>query len=145
MNERSVYHFCPTAELYLDLLKKCLTRFILGENYQWMCPDRDTLGGRLWGPIERLLARKNLWVMRRSTFDPDARKEGRDWPWPVEAETMIGLVRLDNLHECIKKILLNGIVGDLIECGVWRGGATIFMRAALAAYGDDARIVWVAD
>ena len=35
--------------------------------------------------------------------------------------------------------------GDLIEAGAWRGGATIFMRAVLAAYGDTGRRVWVAD
>ncbi len=35
--------------------------------------------------------------------------------------------------------------GDLIETGVWRGGATIFMRAVLKAYGDTSRTVWVAD
>ena len=32
-----------------------------------------------------------------------------------------------------------GVPGDLIETGVWRGGATIFMRAVLAAYGDTDR------
>ena len=34
--------------------------------------------------------------------------------------------------------------GDLIETGVWRGGAAIFMRGVLAAHGDP-RTVWVAD
>jgi O-methyltransferase len=37
------------------------------------------------------------------------------------------------------------VPGDLIETGVWRGGATIFMRGILAAYGDTTRTVWVAD
>jgi O-methyltransferase len=27
--------------------------------------------------------------------------------------------------------------GDLIETGVWRGGAATMMRGVLAAYGDD--------
>ena len=35
--------------------------------------------------------------------------------------------------------------GDLIETGVWRGGATIFMRAILKARGVTDRLVWVAD
>ncbi|MEJ0068602.1 MAG: TylF/MycF/NovP-related O-methyltransferase [Pseudomonadota bacterium] len=35
--------------------------------------------------------------------------------------------------------------GDLIETGVWRGGATIFMRAILKALGVTDRTVWVAD
>jgi O-methyltransferase len=33
----------------------------------------------------------------------------------------------------------------LIETGVWRGGASIFMRAILKAYGDTGRKMWVAD
>jgi O-methyltransferase len=42
-------------------------------------------------------------------------------------------------------VIRRGVPGDLIETGVWRGGATIFMRAVLAAYGDTGRSVWVAD
>ena len=29
-----------------------------------------------------------------------------------------------------------------MEAGVWRGGGVIFMRAFLAAYGDEKRKVW---
>jgi O-methyltransferase len=58
---------------------------------------------------------------------------------------MIGLHRLDNLEECITDVLRRGVPGDLIETGVWRGGATIFMRAVLEAYGDLDRLVWAAD
>jgi O-methyltransferase len=65
--------------------------------------------------------------------------------WPGEAETMIGVKRLDNLDECITTVLAEGIPGDLMECGVWRGGAAIFMRAALEAHGDPDRSVWLAD
>jgi O-methyltransferase len=57
---------------------------------------------------------------------------------------MIGLRRLDNLQECIVDVR-HEVPGDLIETGVWRGGATIFMRATLQAYGDTQRRVWVAD
>ncbi len=76
-------------------------------------------------------------------FDEQARAEGRDWP--PRAHTMIGLKRLANLRICIATILSDGIPGDLIETGVWRGGATIFMRAMLKAYGVTDRVVWVAD
>ena len=61
------------------------------------------------------------------------------------AHTMIGRKRLDNLQNCIQHVLVNRIPGDFIETGVWRGGATIFMRAMLKAWGDTSRIVWVAD
>jgi O-methyltransferase len=65
--------------------------------------------------------------------------------WPARAHTMIGLKRLDNIQFCVETVIKDGIPGDLVETGVWRGGACIFMRAILKAYGDTARTVWVAD
>ena len=42
-------------------------------------------------------------------------------------------------------MIREGVPGDLIETGVWRGGAAIFMRGALKAFGVADRLVWVAD
>jgi O-methyltransferase len=72
-----------------------------------------------------------------------ARAEGRDWP--ARAHTMIGLKRLANLRACVESVIDDNVPGDLIETGVWRGGATIFMRAILKARGVTDRLVWVAD
>ena len=61
------------------------------------------------------------------------------------AHTMIGRKRLDNLQYCMETVLDDGVPGDFLEAGVWRGGACIFMRGVLAAYGIADRAVWVAD
>ncbi len=61
------------------------------------------------------------------------------------AVTMLPACRLDNIQSCLAEVVDKRIPGDLIETGVWRGGATIFMRGILQAYGDDDRKVWVAD
>jgi O-methyltransferase len=53
--------------------------------------------------------------------------------------------RLTSLQGCVETVLTDDIPGDLIECGVWRGGACILMRAVLAAYQDETRCVWLAD
>ena len=58
---------------------------------------------------------------------------------------MVGLARLDNVQSCIDRILAEGVPGDLIETGVWRGGCSIFMRAVLAARYVGDRTVWLAD
>ncbi len=58
---------------------------------------------------------------------------------------MLPLERLDHLQACIRQIVDEQIPGDVIETGVWRGGATISLRGALEAYGDRQRVVWVAD
>lgn len=58
---------------------------------------------------------------------------------------MIGLARLDNLQYCVEHVIRNGVPGDLIEAGAWRGGSSIFMCAVLKAYGVTDRVIWVAD
>ncbi len=62
-----------------------------------------------------------------------------------DAVSMLPLARLNNLQDCIVDTLARGVPGDLIETGVWRGGATIFMRGVLKACGVTDRMVWVAD
>src|SRR5436309_1924061 len=78
-----------------------------------------------------------------TSFEPAARENGYDWP--ARAQTMIGMKRLRNILFCAQSVLNENIPGDFMEAGVWRGGATIFMRAILEAYADQSRSVWVAD
>jgi len=65
--------------------------------------------------------------------------------WPDRALSMIGIPRLNNVIEAIRTVIEENIPGDIIETGVWRGGSTMLMRAALTAYGDTERTIWVAD
>lgn len=71
------------------------------------------------------------------------REIGRDWP--QFGQTMIGIERLDNIQRCYEQVRADGVPGDLIETGVWRGGAAIFMRGLLEAFGDRDRTVFGAD
>ena len=130
------------SELYLDLLKKCLTRTIAAESFSAAEPWFGFM--RWWFlPVQMYLLARGWSVVRRQKVDSRERREGRDWP--ADAETMIGLTRLDNVQFCIERILDEGVPGDLIEAGVWRGGASIFMRGVLKAHGDTTRRVWLAD
>lgn len=63
---------------------------------------------------------------------------------PKRAHTMIGMKRLNNIQECFENILKDNIEGHLIETGVWRGGATIFMAGLVKSYCEN-RKVFVAD
>jgi hypothetical protein len=108
-------------QLYLDLLKRALTRIAFEEEF---VPPEDP---------ER----------RPVPLNYERRAEGRDWP--VHAETMIGLRRLDQLQHAVETVLCDNVPGDLVETGVWRGGACIFMRGILAAHDARDRTVWVAD
>ena len=60
------------------------------------------------------------------------------------AVSMLPLVRLDNLQFCITDALDKDVAGDLVETGVWRGGAAIFMRAMLKILNVRDRVVWAA-
>lgn len=71
------------------------------------------------------------------------RTAGMDWP--LNGLTMLGLARLDDLQQCVESAVRNGVPGDLIETGSWRGGAAILMRATLDSLGARERTVWVAD
>jgi O-methyltransferase len=71
------------------------------------------------------------------------RSAGLDWP--LHGLTMVGLNRLDDLQACVESVVREGVDGDLIEAGAWRGGASILMRATLDSLGATDRTVHVAD
>jgi len=133
-----------SRHLYLDLMKRCLVNMIYPQAEEVPLPA--TAAGFLGRLARALLKGEGGLGGRISATQPGdhlGRIEGR--LWPIVAHTMIGLKRLDNLEFCIAEVIAKGVPGDLIETGVWRGGATIFMRAMLKAYGVTDRRVWVAD
>jgi hypothetical protein len=133
--------------LYLDLLKRVLTRTGFDEPvplfFGALPGSRQQRLSKIFGPVRQILARRGLELVHTRARDPSLRVDGRDWP--SRGETMIGMKRLNNLEECVVDVLRHGVPGDLMETGVWRGGACIFMRAILRAYCDGDRAVWVAD
>ena len=131
------------AELYLELLKMVLTRSLLDVSFRPLPQPTKSLSRAGVALAKRAAATLGLELVRRDPVDWALRAEGRDRP--LDAETMVGLHRLDNVHDCIRRVLSDAIPGDLIETGAWRGGVTIFMRGALKAYQDSSRVVWVAD
>jgi O-methyltransferase len=147
--------------LYLDLMKRALTdsiyvddplRFFVPYHSK---PTMPRVKRALLTALQHFLARYHLRLVEpyrcfgedMSIVEPKDLEAMRDAGlyWPERAHTMIGLKRLDNLQYCTETVVREGIPGDLIETGVWRGGACIFMRAILKAYGEKRRTVWVAD
>ena len=130
------------ADRYIDLLTAVLLREVGGERYRALLPTTPARR-RAAHLAARLLAPLGLALVRPVAVDPRDRATGRYLP--PDAETMIGRRRMDNVADCMRDVLARGVPGDVIECGVWRGGATILMRGVLAAYGVDDRTAWVAD
>ncbi len=129
---------------YLDVMKRCLTRSVFPSHPH---PVSLTPGLRehpvAWAIYSALRPILGMLGLELARTNKDVLQEGRDWP--LEAETMIGMARLENLQTRVVDVLERGVPGDIIETGVWRGGACIFMRAILRAYGCDDKTVWVAD
>jgi hypothetical protein len=76
-------------------------------------------------------------------YRDDYREQG--WDWPSKAPSMIGAKRMENVRSECERVLRAGIPGDFMETGVWRGGASIMMRAVLRAYNITDRRVLAAD
>ncbi len=137
----------PTVDAYLDLLKRCLTASIYEESSHRPLRLSDIRGHTLKSYVKRLAVhttrRFGYQLNKVIPFDPDARARGRDWPG--FGYTMIGHKRLDNIQACIEDVLRHGVSGDLLEAGVWQGGAAIFMKAVLRQHGANERTVWLAD
>jgi O-methyltransferase len=111
---------------YLDLLKLCL------------CDLDGARTGSVSLQYDGSVASREL-----SGEDLRVRSAGIDWP--LDGLTMIGLNRLDDLQACVESVVRDGVGGDLIEAGAWRGGASILMRATLDTLGATDRTVHVAD
>lgn len=103
--------------MYLDLLENVLIGAVTMDGAQ------SSVGEQPYNPLRRTL--------------------GRDWP--TSALTMIGGTRMRNLRNLLEMALQNGVEGDFIETGVWRGGACIYAKAIFDAHGAQTRRIFVAD
>jgi O-methyltransferase len=87
----------------------------------------------------------------RQTFNPmtllqnwKSRLSERRIAWLIRRNTMIGPERIQNLSRLAQLIEDQSIPGDVVECGVYKGGsAAIFARRA--THSPLARTVWLFD
>jgi O-methyltransferase len=135
----------PLEDAYIELLK----RAVLGEItkpvtvYQPVSPGPR--GGLVGRTLKRALIPDKAVLARPITGFTGEKDSGQSVFVPPWALTMIGTRRLDNVESCMRSVLENGVPGDFIETGVWKGGTTIFMRGLLKALGITDRRVYVAD
>lgn len=130
-------------DAYLDLLQRALTHALYGSTASLVerpAGLRKVLKQRAFDYFED----RGIQLVRlQEVTDEAPRAEGRDWP--LFGQTMVGLGRLESLRVCVEDVLARKVPGDLIETGVWRGGASILMRGVLKAHGVTNRRVFVAD
>jgi O-methyltransferase len=102
MNEFSSLDQNLAANLYLDLLEQVFTRKIVPERYRplsgrWL-PGKK-ISKAIPAMLNRILRRRQLEIVRR--YEPDRVKREQGADWPPDAETMVGIRRLDNVQACI--------------------------------------------
>ena len=134
----------PTTEAlrdrYLELLKRSLTHTLYPTGSDAVSyPPRNP--AKKW--LRKQMQKRGLVEIRLGADHEKARAEGKDWP--LFGQTMVGFDRLDNFRQCIEAVIADEVPGDIIETGVWRGGASIFARGVLAAHGVTDRSVLLAD
>jgi len=139
-----------SRELYLDLLKRTVLATVYEESQWYVMGSRPDSGSALMKLIKAALLKvvhsAGFILVKPDPLTPEAlarRDVGSgDGFLP---HTMIGRKRLDNIQMCMESVLADGIEGDIIETGAWRGGATIFMRGVLQAHNVTDRTIFVAD
>jgi O-methyltransferase len=137
-----------SVALYLDLLKRSLLNEIYLDDELRLLYIRDCLAGQDTFDYAvlhdiREARSDNLEELKAS------RRIGRLPKRKIDrlgfSHTMMGRLRLDSLHACLDDLATRDIPGDLMECGVWRGGGCIFMAGWLRAHIGEDRKLFVAD
>jgi hypothetical protein len=59
--------------------------------------------------------------------------------------TLTSAERMFMLHQAVRHIVENRIPGDLVECGVWKGGSAMMVALTLQELGDTSRGLYLYD
>lgn len=97
--------------------------------------------------VARLLRR------RGSRSDPDLRRcpdlaDEREFlsAWKrCRPYTMTSLERMYSLWQAARHVAAAPVEGDLVECGVWKGGSAMLAALALLSAGESRRVLWLYD
>jgi O-methyltransferase len=106
---------------------------------------------RIKRTITGLLERSGYELSRRqdpgslAKTHPDLDREFVDLYPRFAQYTMTSPERMYALWQALRHLQATGIEGDVVECGVWRGGSSMLAAATLGELGDSARNLWLYD
>ena len=63
----------------------------------------------------------------------------------ARAYTLTSVECMYTLYKTVKFISRNDIPGDMVECGIWRGGSSMMIALTLEALGDRSRDIYLYD
>jgi O-methyltransferase len=79
-----------------------------------------------------------------SDTHPDLPEEFKDLYVACSRYTMTSVERMYGLYEAVRHVVRAGIPGDIVECGVWRGGSSMLAAGTLLRLGE-LREIWLYD
>lgn len=59
--------------------------------------------------------------------------------------TMTSLERMYALYKAVEHVVGAGVEGDVVECGVWKGGSSMVAAMSLLKFRDTSRTLWLYD
>lgn len=78
-------------------------------------------------------------------FPPDFESSDIEIIRAVESYTMTSTERIHALVHAVRHIVRNRIAGDMVECGVWKGGSVMAMALTLLQLGERDRSLYLFD
>jgi O-methyltransferase len=97
--------------------------------------------------IRGALARRGWELRRRSPEPPYADLEPQFIALHERCApaTMTSIERMYALYQAVRHVHAAAIPGDVVECGVWRGGSSMLAALTLDSLGDRDRRLWLYD
>lgn len=98
--------------------------------------------------IQKIANKFNVEIRRvgkRPAVPPDFESQHRSIYGKVAANTMTSPERIYSLIEAVKYIGKNKIEGDIVECGVWKGGSMMAVAETLKQLNDFSRSLYLYD
>lgn len=103
--------------------------------------------GYLSSLFDRLSRKRRRARRREGSIPPDLRGEAEFMAAFERCRpfTMTSVERMFALWSAARHVVRAGVAGDVVECGVWKGGSSMLAALALESAGDRARHLWLYD
>ena len=93
--------------------------------------------------ITRLLSAKGYKITK--IFPQDYEKEFIEFHNLIKTETMTSVERQHALYKAVQHIIINDVEGDVVECGVWRGGSTMLAALTMKSLNETDKNIYLYD
>ena len=95
--------------------------------------------------VRDLIRRAGFDVVRHDAVPGDLAADIRETILAVRPFTLTSVQRIAALCEACRYLSTRGVVGDVVECGVWRGGSMMAVARTLRHDGDAGRTLHLFD